>query len=131
MFRAVTEGACEFGVLPIENSTAGSVNAVYDLLGSHGCSIVRAVRLKIDHNLLAKPGATLADIREVVSHSQALNQCAAYLERLRGAHHRVRKHGARGRARLDIGPDGPRRALLARLRRPLRAFGARARGAGL
>lgn len=82
VFRAVTEGACEFGVLPIENSTAGSVNAVYDLLGSHGCSIVRAVRLKIDHNLLAKPGATLADIREVVSHSQALNQCAAYLERL-------------------------------------------------
>ena len=40
------------------------------------------MRLKIDHNLLAKPGATLADIREVVSHSQAINQCAAYLERL-------------------------------------------------
>lgn len=82
VFRAVTEGACEFGVLPIENSTAGSVNAVYDLLGSYGCSIVRAIRLKIDHNLLALPNTSLACIREVVSHGQALSQCAAYLETL-------------------------------------------------
>lgn len=82
VFRAVTEGTCEFGVLPIENSTAGSVNAVYDLLGSYGCSIVRAVRLKIEHNLLALPNTSLAGIREVVSHGQALSQCAAYLETL-------------------------------------------------
>lgn len=82
VFRAVSDGTCEFGVLPIENSTAGSVNAVYDLLGAYGCSIVRAVRLKINHNLLVRPGVDLADIREVISHSQALNQCASYLERL-------------------------------------------------
>ena len=82
VFRAVANGDVEFGVLPIENSTAGSVNAVYDLLGAHGCSIVRSLRLKISHNLLARPGVRLNDIREVVSHNQALNQCAGYLERL-------------------------------------------------
>ncbi|MDO4436751.1 MAG: prephenate dehydratase domain-containing protein [Coriobacteriaceae bacterium] len=82
VFRAVTEGRCDFGVLPIENSTAGSVNAVYDLLGAYGCSIVRSLRLKIEHNLMAAPGVRLSDVREVISHSQAINQCAHYLEKL-------------------------------------------------
>lgn len=82
VFRAVSEGTCDFGVLPIENSTAGSVNAVYDLLGSYGCSIVRSLRLKIDHNLMAAPGVELKDIREAISHTQALNQCAHRLNEL-------------------------------------------------
>ncbi len=82
VFEAVEAGTCQFGVLPIENSTAGSVNAVYDLLSRHHFSIVRSVRLKIDHNLLAKPGARLENIREVVSHSQALNQSRAFLNNL-------------------------------------------------
>lgn len=94
VFRAVTSGECEFGILPIENSTAGSVNAVYDLLGSYGCSIVRAVRLKIEHNLLALPGATLEGIREVTSHNQALEQCHEYLEHL-GVHPVVCENTAR------------------------------------
>lgn len=82
VFQAVEEGTCQFGILPIENSTAGSVNAVYDLLSRHHFSIVRSLRLKIDHNLLAKPGASLEDIREVVSHSQALAQSRTFLEGL-------------------------------------------------
>lgn len=82
VFESVMDGACEFGILPIENSTAGSVNAVYDLLGANGCSIVRAARVKIDHNLLARPGVGIEDIREVISHNQALSQCAGYLRRL-------------------------------------------------
>lgn len=82
VFRAVAGGLCTYGVLPIENSTAGSVNAVYDLLGSYGFSIVRSLRLKVEHSLLALPGADLTGIREVVSHEQALAQCAGYLERL-------------------------------------------------
>ena len=81
VFRAVHDGVCEFGVLPIENSTAGSVNAVYDLLANYRFSIVRSLRLKIDHNVLARPGTALADIREVISHEQALSQCAGYIER--------------------------------------------------
>ena len=56
VFRAVRDGLCDYGVLPIENSTAGSVNAVYDLLAQYRFSIVRSLRLKIDHNLVAKPG---------------------------------------------------------------------------
>ena len=56
VMRAVRDGFCEFGVLPIENSTAGSVNAVYDLLAQFDFHIVRSLRLKIDHNLLVKPG---------------------------------------------------------------------------
>lgn len=82
VFKAVDEGFCEFGVLPIENSTAGSVNAVYDLLAQYGFSIVRSLRLKVDHNLLAKPGTRIEDIREVISHEQALAQSAGFLEGL-------------------------------------------------
>ena len=82
VFRAVRDGSCAFGVLPIENSTAGSVNAVYDLLARYRFSIVRSLRLKIDHDLLAKPGTALADVREVFSHEQAIAQCRGYLDRL-------------------------------------------------
>ena len=82
VFRAVREGFCDFGVLPIENSTAGSVNAVYDLLAEYSFYIVRSARLKIDHNLLAKPGTTIGNVREVFSHEQAINQCSEYLEQL-------------------------------------------------
>ena len=81
VMRAVRDGFCEFGVLPIENSTAGSVNAVYDLLAQYDFHIVRSLRLKIDHNLLAKPGTRLEDVNEVFSHSQAIQQCACYIER--------------------------------------------------
>ncbi|MBM6867570.1 bifunctional chorismate mutase/prephenate dehydratase [Collinsella tanakaei] len=82
VFRAVRDGACEYGVLPIENSTAGSVNAVYDLLAEYRFSIVRSLRLKIDHQLLAKPGVALADVHEVFSHEQAIAQCSELLDRL-------------------------------------------------
>ena len=82
VFRAVRDGFCDFGVLPIENSTAGSVNAVYDLLAEYRFYIVRSVRLKIDHNLLAKPGTKVEDVREVFSHEQAVSQCSEYLDRL-------------------------------------------------
>lgn len=82
VFTAIESGFCQYGILPIENSSAGSVKKVYDLMLSHNFKIVRSIRLKIDHNLLAKPGTKFEDIREVFSHEQALNQCAAYLEKL-------------------------------------------------
>ena len=85
VFRAVRDGVCDYGVVPIENSTAGSVNAVYDLLAAYSCSIVKSLRQKIDHQLLAKPGSTLEDIREVYSHEQAVAQCSRFLADL-GAH---------------------------------------------
>ena len=83
VFSAVDSGLCEYGVLPIENSLAGSVNAIYDLLGEHNLSIVRSVRLKIDHSLLVQPGAKLEDIREIYSHQQAISQCSEFLASLK------------------------------------------------
>ncbi len=84
VFNAIEQGLCQYGILPIENSTAGSVKKVYDLMIKHNFSIVRTFRLKIDHNLLANPGASLHSIKEIYSHEQALNQCAGFLEKLSG-----------------------------------------------
>ena len=82
VFKAVESGMCQYGILPIENSTAGSVNAVYDLMIQHNFHIVRSARLKVSHNLLAKPGVKLEDIKEVFSHEQALNQSSGFLAKL-------------------------------------------------
>jgi len=79
VFAAIESGMCEYGVLPIENSTAGSVKRVYDLMVDHNLYIVRSMRVKIDHNLLAKPGTKLSDIKEIFSHEQAIDQSAAFL----------------------------------------------------
>ncbi len=80
VFRAVEAGMCRYGILPIENSSAGSVTEVYDLMEKYNCKIVRSLKLKIEHCLLAKPGAKLSDIKEVVAHEQALNQCGEFLK---------------------------------------------------
>lgn len=84
VFTAIEQGMCQYGILPIENSTAGSVNKVYDLMISHNFSIVRTFRLKVDHNLLVKPGTKLTDIKTIYSHEQAINQCANFLHGLPG-----------------------------------------------
>ena len=84
VFSAIEQGMCQYGILPIENSTAGSVKKVYDLMIQHNFSIVRTFRLKIDHNLLANPGAKLEDIKEIYSHEQAIGQCADFLSTLQG-----------------------------------------------
>ena len=80
VFAAIEKGLCQYGVIPLENSTAGSVNMVYDLMMRHNFRIVRSVRVKVDHNLLAKPGVKLEEIREVYSHEQAIGQCSAFLQ---------------------------------------------------
>ena len=80
VFSAIEKGLCRYGVIPVENSTAGTVNAVYDLMRKHDFRIVRSVRVKIDHNLLVKPGTKLEDIREIYSHAQAIAQCSSFLQ---------------------------------------------------
>ena len=84
VFQAIDQGLCQYGILPIENSTAGSVTKVYDLMIQHNFYIVRTFRLKIDHNLLANPGAKLEEIKEIYSHEQAINQCSTFLHSLKG-----------------------------------------------
>ena len=82
VFSAIEAGLCRYGVIPIENSTAGSVKQVYDLMIDRNFRIVRTVRIKIDHNLLAKPGVKLSEIREIYSHEQAISQSSAFLASL-------------------------------------------------
>ena len=81
---AVESGLCKFGVLPIENSSNGSVRAVYELLQSHNLSVVRSTRLCIRHELLAMPGVKMNDITEIYSHEQAIGQCSKFLNGLNG-----------------------------------------------
>ena len=82
VFQAIDQGLCQYGILPIENSTAGSVKKVYDLMIHHNFSIVRTFRMKVDHNLIANRGAKIAEIKEIYSHEQAINQCSEYLKNL-------------------------------------------------
>ncbi len=78
VFSAVEKGMCQYGILPIENSTAGSVTQVYDLMERHHFYIVGAHRLRIEHRLMRKNGASETPITEIVSHEQALRQCSNF-----------------------------------------------------
>ncbi|KXB35521.1 bifunctional chorismate mutase/prephenate dehydratase [Atopobium deltae] len=80
VFNAVDQGFSRYGVIPLENSTAGSVTKVYDLMMRYDFHIVRTLRLKIDHCVLAKPSTKLADVRHIYSHPQAIAQCSAFLD---------------------------------------------------
>ena len=82
IFEALECGEADFGVLPVENSLAGSVNEVYDLLLKHNLYICKALRLGINHCLLGRKDATIDDIVEIYSHPQAISQCKSYLDSL-------------------------------------------------
>lgn len=79
VFRAVDKKLCRYGVLPIENSTAGSVNKIYDLMAKFKFHIVRSVRIQVGHALLARRGAEIDSIKEIFSHEQAISQCSEFL----------------------------------------------------
>lgn len=80
VFAAIDQGLCQYGILPVENSTAGSVNQIYDLMMKYNFYVVKSVKLKIDHSLLAKRQTKKEDIKEIVSHEQAILQCDDYLK---------------------------------------------------
>ena len=80
VFEAVEEGFCPYGILPVENSAAGSVTAVYDLMQRHHFRIARCLKLKVDHVLLGVQSAPLEGIKEVSSHQHAFAQCGAFLK---------------------------------------------------
>ena len=82
VFQAVESGLCSYGVVPLENSSAGSVTEIYNLMSSHKFSIVRSTKMQIQHNLLAKKGTKIDDIREVYSHPQAISQSEEFISSL-------------------------------------------------
>lgn len=83
VFNAVEKGLCQYGILPIENSSYGSVGSVYDLMQNYNFHIVKSIRLRISHNLMAKPGTKMNDIKEIFSHEQAIGQCGEFLKTLK------------------------------------------------
>lgn len=82
VFDAVESGLCDFGIVPIENSSNGSVRETYELLLKKNVHIVRSERMNIRHELLAKKGTRLEDIKEIRSHIQAIGQCSKFLKQL-------------------------------------------------
>ena len=84
VFNAVEQGMCEYGMLPIDNSSYGSVTEVYDLMKSYHFHIARSIKVKVDHTLLAHPECRLSDIREIYSHEQAIGQCSEFLRQHSG-----------------------------------------------
>lgn len=99
VFEEVEEGKSDYGIVPIENSLAGSIHRNYDLLLRHKLFIVGEVKLKIAHNLIANRGVKLEEIRRVYSHPQALAQCERSLAQL-GAVERVPTYDTAGSVRL-------------------------------
>jgi prephenate dehydratase len=108
VFEAVLKDEVDFGVVPVENSQAGSINETYDLLLSYPLNIFGEINLRISHCLMALPGESLSGIRTVYSHPQALAQCVEFLGKLKaevvstydtaGSAKRIKEEGLRGYA---------------------------------
>jgi prephenate dehydratase len=84
VFKAVEDGRVALGVLPVENSIGGTIHRNYDLLVQHDLTIVGEVELPVHHSLLALPGTTIDQVRQIYSHPQALAQCDRFLRSLAG-----------------------------------------------
>lgn len=99
VFESLITGLVERAVIPIENSTAGSIHENYDLLLHYETSIIAEQYLRISHNLLTLPETQIGDIKRVISHPQALGQCSDFLSNMQ--HVTVEAaHDTAGSARL-------------------------------
>lgn len=110
VFEELEQGRLDFGVVPLENSVAGSINETYDLLSRGKAFVVGEVVVAVDHALLALPGTRLEDVKRISSHPQALAQCDEFLATLdaeavpvydtAGAAKRIAEEGRMGEAAI-------------------------------
>jgi prephenate dehydratase len=82
VFEAVEVGRVDLGLVPLDNSQAGSINETYDLLLKHGLHLVAETLVQVDHCLLALPGVPMDGLEEVISHPQAIAQSEEFLSAL-------------------------------------------------
>src|SRR3954470_17523505 len=82
VFEAVEVGRAAWGLVPMDNSQAGSINETYDLFLRHGLHLVGETVVRVDHCLIALPGSSTDELREVMSHPQAIAQCEEFLSAL-------------------------------------------------
>lgn len=111
VFEATEIGATDYGVVPLENSHAGSINDSYDLLVRHGVQIIAETIVRIHHCLLAPKDVDITDVQYVYSHPQALEQCEEFLDSLRAD--RIAVYDTAGAARLIADEDKPGSAAIA------------------
>ena len=78
--RAVVTGNADFGIIPIQNSTAGSVHQAYTLLKKYNCHIAAATKVKVSHCFAVKPETDISQVKKIFSHEQALAQCSAFIK---------------------------------------------------
>ena len=113
VIHAVKCGMCEFGVLPIENNSYGSVRGVYEALRTAGVHIVHGDRILIRHQLLVKPGTKFEEITSIRSHEQAIGQCASFLREVEDHIHVVPVLNTAVAARYVAETDDPGAAAIA------------------
>jgi prephenate dehydratase len=110
-FNAVARKRANCAVIPIENTLAGSIHQNFDLLAHHSLDVIAETSLRVEHNLIAHPGATIRQIKQIYSHPAALEQCKRLLRRFKkiekisfydtaGSVKFIREHGLRNAAAI-------------------------------